>query len=116
MRHQVRKKTLGRKAAPRKAMLHNLATSILLYEKVTTTKVKAKVVKPMVEKAITTGRENTLENRRKLMKLLFTKKAVDKTLEVIGPRYKERKGGYTRIVPLGKRQGDGADVVRIELV
>lgn len=97
-------------------MLRNLATSIILHESVKTTKAKAKVVKPIVERAITRGKENTIHNRRELMKLLMTEGAVNKVLEVLGPRYATRPGGYTRLTKLGSRQGDGADMVEISFV
>lgn len=116
MRHRNTTKTLGRKKASREAMLRNLATSIILHESVKTTKAKAKVVKPIVERAITRGKENTIHNRRELMKLLMTEGAVNKVLEVLGPRYATRPGGYTRLTKLGSRQGDGADMVEISFV
>ena len=116
MRHRKKGKILQRKKAPRKALLRNLATSIIIYEKVKTTKTKAKAVKPIVEKLITTAKKNDLTARRKLLETLYHKKAVNKALEVLGPRYKERKGGYTRIINLGRRQGDNAEIVQIEFV
>lgn len=116
MRHRVKKTTLGRKKAPREAMLKNLVSSVLIYEKVKTTKAKAKAVKPMVEKAITIAKKGDLTARRNLISSLPQKMAVKKSMEVLGDRYKERDGGYTRIINLGTRQGDGADVVQIELV
>ena len=116
MRHRKKGKILDRKIAPRQALLRNLATSIIIYEKVKTTKAKAKVVKPMVEKLITIAKTNNLTARRRLLQTLYHKKAVNKALEVLGPRYKERKGGYTRIINLGPRKGDGAEMVFIEFV
>lgn len=116
MRHQKKGKTLDRKKQPREALLRGLAASLILYEKVKTTEAKAKAVKPLVEKLITKGKENTLANRRYLHKYLYTENAVKKVLEVLGPKYKERQGGYTRIVKLGQRPGDGAKTVQIELV
>ena len=116
MRHRKKGKILGREKAPRKALLRNLATSIIIYEKVKTTKAKAKAVKPIVEKLVTTAKKNDLNARRKLLETLYHKKAVKKALEILGPRYKERKGGYTRIINLGRRQGDNAEIVQIEFV
>jgi large subunit ribosomal protein L17 len=116
MRHRKKGKTLGRKAAPRKALLRNLAASIILHEKVTTTEAKAKAVRPFVEKAITTGKDSSLAARRKLLKFFYTDHPVKKLIEVLGPRYSERPGGYTRIVKVGHRKNDGADMVQIELV
>ncbi|MFA5128530.1 MAG: 50S ribosomal protein L17 [Patescibacteria group bacterium] len=116
MRHRKKGKILDRKVGPRTALLRGLAVSLILYEKMQTTKAKAKTVKPIVERLITRGRENTLAARRYLLKYLYKEAAVKKVLEEIGPRYKDRKGGYTRIINVGRRQGDGAEIVQIELV
>lgn len=116
MKHRTGKKILGRKAAPRKALLENLAASLILYEKVKTTEAKAKTVKPIVEKLITKGKNKNLNAKRELEKVLPDKKAVRKVLDVLGPRYKDRNGGYTRITKLKIRQGDNAPVVQIEFV
>lgn len=116
MRHRSKTKILDRKKEPRKALLRGLATSIIVYEKVETTEAKAKAVKPLVEKLVTTAKKNDLTARRKLLSVLYHKKAVNKALEVLGPRYKDRQGGYTRITKIGKRHGDGADMVQIEFV
>ncbi len=116
MRHQSNKVTLDRKTAPRRALLANLVESLVLYEKITTTLAKAKALRPRVEKLITISKVNTLASRRQLMKVLYTKNAIKKLMEVLGPRYLERKGGYTRIIKLGVRKGDGAEKAVIELV
>lgn len=116
MRHQKKKKILNRKTSHRKALLKNLAQSLILYEKIKTTEAKAKVLRPIVEKLITKGKVNNLHNRRELKKFLPTKNAVDKVLEVLGPKYKDRPGGYTRIIKIGDRQGDGAKMAIIEFV
>jgi large subunit ribosomal protein L17 len=116
MRHRNKNKILDRKKAPRELMLRNLASSILLYEKVKTTKAKALAVRTLVERSITAAKVGDLNARRGLIKVLLQKNAVKKTLEVLGVRYKTRPGGYTRIVKLGARQGDGAQMVQIELV
>ena len=116
MRHRHKGKILDRKKAPREALLRNLAASIVLFEKVKTTEAKAKAVRPLVERAITTGKKPSLTARRQLMKVFYTENPVNKILEVLGPRYKERPGGYTRIVKIGHRKNDGADMVQIELV
>lgn len=115
MRHRNKVKTLDRKKASREMMLRNLASSILIYEKVKTTKAKAKVVKSIVERLITTAKEGDLTARRRLISVLPQKNAIEKTLE-LGKKYKDVKGGYTRITNLGVRQGDGAEIVQIELV
>ncbi|MHB8903813.1 MAG: 50S ribosomal protein L17 [Patescibacteria group bacterium] len=116
MRHRNKNKILDRQKAPRELMLRNLASSILLYEKVKTTKAKAQAVRPLVEKMITSSKAGDLSARRGLIKVLLQKNAVKKTLEVLGVRYKNRPGGYTRTTKLGARQGDGAEMVQIELV
>ncbi|MFH1457529.1 MAG: 50S ribosomal protein L17 [Patescibacteria group bacterium] len=116
MYNKKNKKTLGRKVGPRRALTKNLIQSLVLYEKIKTTETKAKYIKPKIEKIITRASENTLHNRRELMKKIPTKNAVNKLLEVIGPRYKERNGGCVRIVKLGERKGDGAKMAQIEFV
>ena len=116
MRHRNKTKILDRKKAPRELMLRNLASSVLIYEKVKTTKAKAKAVKPLVEKMITVSKKGDLTSRRKLIKVLLQDMAVKKAMEVLGQRYKDRNGGYTRIIRLGNRQGDGAEMVQLELV
>ena len=97
-------------------MMRNLATSLILYEKIKTTKAKAQALRPLVERLVTVAKKNDLTARRRLLAVLYDKKAVSKALEVIGPRYKDRNGGYTRITKIGPRQGDGADVAQIEFV
>ncbi len=89
---------------------------MILYEKIQTTGAKAKTLRPIVEKLITKGKTNTLVARRNLLKYLYKESAVKKIIEDIGPRYKDRKGGYTRILKLGRRAGDAAEIVQIELV
>lgn len=116
MRHRRKGKTLDRKNGPRKALLRNLATSIVLYEHANTTLAKAKAVKPIVEKLVTTGKQKTLASRRKLAAYLTIESAVNKVLEEIGPRYANRQGGYLRIIKLGARQGDGAEMAQIQFV
>lgn len=116
MRHRVKGAILSRTKGPREALLRNLATSVILYEKVQTTRAKAKFVRATVEKAIAIGREETLSARRKLHKMFTLNNAVKKVVEDLGPKYKDRKGGYTRIVPLKRREGDAAELVQIELV
>ncbi len=116
MRHQKTKKTLGRKTGSRKALIKNLASSLILYEKIKTTEAKAKMIKPLVEKMVTRAKSDTLHNRREIMKKIPAKNVVRKLFEVLGPKYKKRKGGYLRIVRLGERKGDGAKMVVIEFV
>lgn len=107
---------MDREKAPREALLRNLAASVILYEKIKTTQAKAKAVRPLVEKAITVGKKPTLAARRQLLAFFYTEHPVKKILEVLGPRYGTRPGGYTRIVKLAPRKNDGAEMVNIELV
>ncbi|MCI0479877.1 50S ribosomal protein L17 [Candidatus Uhrbacteria bacterium] len=116
MRHRNKGKVFGREKAPREAMLRNLAQSVILYEHVNTTLAKAKAVRPIVEKLITTGRTKTLVSRRRLARTLTVDSAVNKVLEELGPRYATRPGGYTRIIKLGRRVNDGAEIAQIQLV
>lgn len=116
MRHHIKGPILDRKKAPREALLRGLAESVILYEKIKTTEAKAKAVRPLVEKMITVGKTNNLASRRKLKSFFYTENAIKKILEVLGPRFKERKGGYTRIIKIGQRKGDGARIAQIELV
>lgn len=116
MRHRHKGKTLDRKTDARKALLRNLATSLVLYEKVKTTKAKAQALRPYVERMITTGKDKTLHARRELLKKLTVPGAVEKVLAEISPRYAGRPGGYTRIIKIGRREGDAAEMVQIEFV
>lgn len=116
MRHRHKGKKLGRKKAPKKALMRSLTTSLILYEKMKTTEGKAKAIKPIIEKLITKGKKNNLASRRELHKILFNDNAVKKVLEELSPRYKERKGGYLRIIKLNMRQGDAAKMAQIEFV
>lgn len=106
---------LSRKKNQRKALLKTLAHSLILNEKIKTTEQKAKEVRSFLEKFITKAKKNDLASRRLLLKS-FSKKTVKKLLEKIAPRYKERKGGYTRIIKLGFRKTDGAKMAIIELL
>jgi large subunit ribosomal protein L17 len=116
MRHRNKSKILDRPKAPRELMIRNLAASILIYEKVKTTKAKAKTVQPLVEKVVNLAKKGDLTSRRRLIALLPQKLAVKKAMEVLGSRFKDKKSGYTRLVKIGQRQGDGAEMVQIELV
>jgi large subunit ribosomal protein L17 len=116
MRHKNKNKILGREKAPREMMLRNLASSVLMYEKVRTTKAKAKAVRTLVEHSITIAKKGDLNARRALIAKLPQSLAVKKAMDLLGKRYKDRDGGYTRIIKIGERQGDGAEMVRIELV
>lgn len=116
MRHQKNKVTLDRKTGPRAALLAGLAESLILYEKIYTTKAKAKAIRSVVERLITKAKTNSVTTRRRLAADLYTKNVVKKLVEVLGPRYAERKGGYTRTVVVRNRVGDNAEEVLIELV
>lgn len=117
MRHSKKKIVKQTNTAPRRAMLYNMAESLILHEKIVTTKAKAKFVKIVVDKLITIAKKNNLAARRELIAQLYTKNAVKKLMEVLGPRYAERKGGYTRLTLIsGTRVGDGAERAMVELV
>jgi large subunit ribosomal protein L17 len=116
MRHQKRKVTLSRKTGPRNALLTGLVESLILYEKINTTKGRARTVRSMTERLITKAKTNSVTARRNLIAELYTRNAVKKLVEVLGPRYIDRKGGYTRMVTVRNRVGDNAEEVLIELV
>jgi len=116
MRHKVAGRKLGRSTGHRRAMYRNLVTDLLGYGKITTTEAKAKEVRGLTEKMITMGKEGGLHSRRQALSFIIDKKVVDKVFTELAPRYAERPGGYTRITKLGPRLGDGAAMVRLELV
>ncbi len=116
MRHQKTKITLDRNSAARRSLLTNLAESLILHEKIKTTKAKARALRSYVEKLITKSKPNTLAARREIIKELYTENAIKKLMEQLGPRYKDRAGGYTRTTSLRNRVGDGAEEVQIEFV
>lgn len=116
MRHRKRTKILSRQPAARKALLRDMATSLVLYGKLRTTAAKARVLRPLVERMVTIARRNSLAGRRQLIRQLRTQKAVQRIMDDIAPAMKGRRGGYTRMVKLGHRHGDGADVVLVEFV
>ena len=116
MRHQVKKRYLRRDSAHRRALLRNLVTSIIDKERVRTTLAKAKAVKPLAEKMITLAKRNTLHARRQAAAYITQEAVVKKLFETIGPRFTERPGGYSRIVKLAPRAGDGAEMGVLELV
>ena len=116
MRHQLKGKRLGRSSGHRQAMYRNLVTDLLKHEKITTTEVKAKETRGQAEKIITLGKKSSLHSYRQVLSFVQDKSVVEKLFAVLGPRYAERPGGYTRIIKLGSRLGDGAPMVRLELV
>jgi len=115
MRKRKKGRKFSRKRNQRKALLKGLATSLFLNEKIRTTEAKAKEIQGFAEKFITKAKKNNLHSRRLLLKL-FSPRVVKKLIEEIAPQYKERKGGYTRVVKLGPRKSDGARMAIIELV
>src|SRR5579859_8089705 len=116
MRHKVAGFKLKRPVDSRNALLRNLATSVILEERIITTVPKAKAAKPLVEKMITLAKEDTLHSRRQAAAVLRTPASVKKLFDTLGTRFGQRNGGYTRIVKLGPRKGDGAEQAMIELV
>lgn len=116
MNHKNGFNPLSRTTAHRRAMSRNMVTSLFRYERITTTKSKALEVRKSAEKLITRAKEDTVHNRREVAKFIQDEKILNKLFTEIGPRMKERKGGYTRVLKLGYRQGDAADVVILELV
>jgi len=116
MRHRKSFSKLSRNTSHRKAMLSNMATDVLLHKKIKTTTARAKAVRPMVERIITFAKKNTLGARRHVLRTVRNKSVVKELFSEIGPMYVSRNGGYTRIIKLGRRQGDGAEVSYLELV
>ena len=116
MRHKVAGRKLGRSSSHRMAMYRNLVTDLLNYEKITTTEAKAKEVRGLTEKMITLGKEGGLHSHRQALSFIMDRKVTDKLFTDLAPRYAERPGGYTRIVKLAPRLGDGAPMVQLELV
>lgn len=116
MRHRVSGKRLRRNSSHRRALLRNLVTSLFDKERVSTTLAKARAARPLAEKMITLTKKDTLHSRRQALQFIFKKDIVKKLFDEIGPRFIERPGGYTRIVKLGPRAGDGAEMAMIELI
>jgi large subunit ribosomal protein L17 len=116
MRHLKALSKLGRGPAHRRATLRNLVTNIIERERVTTTLTRAKAARPLVERMITLGKRDTLDARRKAAAFLMTPAATQKLFRDIAPRFADRPGGYTRIIPAGLRVGDGARLAILELL
>ncbi|MCZ6759239.1 MAG: 50S ribosomal protein L17 [Gemmatimonadetes bacterium] len=116
MRHRIKGRQLSRTKSHRRAMLGNMATSLVEHEKVVTTVAKAKELRPFVERLITLARRGDLHARRLAERRIKSRTASGKLFSELGPRFADRPGGYTRIVRLGHRQGDGAEMARIELL
>jgi large subunit ribosomal protein L17 len=116
MRHKVSGYKLKRNVGARKALFKGLVTSVIEHERVVTTVPKAKAVRPLVEKMITLAKRDTLHTRRQAAAFLETPAALQKLFDKLGTRFGQRNGGYTRLVRLGNRKGDGAEQAMIELV
>ena len=116
MRHNKAINHLGRQSGHRKAMLANMATSLILHKRIETTVAKAKALKMYVEPLITKSKEDTTHSRRVVFSYLKNKEAVTELFRTVAPKIADRPGGYTRVLKTGFRQGDGADMALIELV
>jgi len=116
MRHRRSGKKLGRDSAHRKALYSNLAGALIEHGRIKTTEAKAKAVKPFAEQMITLGKRGDLHARRLALAELRSQDVVHQLFAEVAPRFAERPGGYTRIVKLGPRNGDSADMVYLELV
>ncbi len=116
MRHRVKGRKLGRNASQRKALMRNLAISLVLHERIRTTESKAKELRPYVEKLVSIAREDSQHHRNVVMSRLADDRAVEKLFDVIGPRFEDQPGGYTRIFKLGNRRGDNAEMSLIEFI
>ena len=116
MRHGKKIAKLGRTASHRKAMLSNMMTSLFANERITTTQIRAKALRRTAEKVITFAKKGDVHARRQVLRVIADKQIVSKLFDELGPRYKSRNGGYTRVGKLGPRRGDGAFMSIIELV
>ena len=116
MHNRIGFNSLSRKSSHRKALERNMVTSLLKYERVKTTKAKAREIRRAAEKMITRAKVDSVHNRRIVAKTVQEKDVLNKLFVEIGPKYKERPGGYTRILKIGSRKGDAADMVILELV
>ena len=116
MRHNKAINHLGRKSGHRKALLANMATSLIMHKRITTTVAKAKALKSYVEPLITKSKEDTTHSRRVVFSYLKNKEAVTELFRTIAPKIAGRPGGYTRVLHVGFRQGDAAEMALIELV
>ena len=116
MRHRARVSTFGRKTGPRKALLRGLVTSLVEHGRIKTTLAKAKELRRHAEKAVTLGKKQSLHAQRLLLSRYPNEKVVNTIMKDLAPRFKERAGGYTRILKLGARPGDNAEMAFIEWV
>jgi large subunit ribosomal protein L17 len=116
MRHRNANRKLSRNTSHRRALLRNLVTDLLDHGRLMTTLPKAKEVRPLAEKMITLGKRDSLHSRRQLQAYLLREAVAKKVFDSIAPRFADRNGGYSRIIKLGNRKGDGADLAIIELL
>ena len=116
MRHRNEGRKLSRNTSHRRALLRNLVTSLLEHGRLMTTLPKAKEVRPLAEKMITLGKRDSLAARRQVQSYLLKEAIAKKVFDTIAPKFADRKGGYSRIIKLGNRKGDGADIAIIELL
>lgn len=116
MRHRNAGRKLSRNTSHRRALLRNLVTSLLDHERLVTTLPKAKEVRPLAEKMITLGKRDSLHARRQVQAYVLKEAIAKKVFDTIAPRFADRNGGYSRIIRLGNRQGDGADMAIVELI
>lgn len=116
MRHRIKGKKLRREKAQRKALKKILAANLILNEKIETTVNKAKFVRPLVETLISLSKDRSVDSKRQIKSLIDNKKAEKKLAKELSEKYKERKGGYTKILKLKERKGDNALIVKLELV
>ena len=116
MKHNITHRKLNRTSSHRKVLLMNLSNALLKHEQITTTLPKAKELRPYVEKIITLGKKGDLQSKRKAISILRDEKNTKKVFDIFSKRYKDRFGGYTRIVKLGNRFGDNAPTAIIELI
>jgi len=116
MRHAVRGKRLGRTSSHRRALFRNQLASIVEHGRIITTLPKAKEIQPIFEKCVTKGKRGTVHARRQVRQLISSRDLVKKLFDDIAPRMADRNGGYTRIMKLGPRKGDGAEMAILELV
>jgi large subunit ribosomal protein L17 len=116
MRHRNEGRKLSRNTSHRRALLRNLVTSLLEHGRLVTTLPKAKEVRPLAERMITLGKDDTVHARRQVQSYLLKDATVAKVFKTLAPKFADRKGGYSRIIRLGNRKGDGADLAIIELL
>jgi len=116
MIHQKDGRKLNRSAPHRKALLRNMARELIINERIKTTEGKAKHLQPYVEKLVTRAQDDTVHNRRQVRRKVESDDAIEKLFEELGPRFRERPGGYTRILKLNRRKGDGSQRALIEFV